>query len=319
MKRILSSAIIIFLTICILTYATDGDPTPFGNSTTDTACIGGSNGIVNLTGTAYANEFSGPLNWSYLQNYPAACSAGKYVTTIGDTLTCDTPTDTTYTAEEDLIYLDGTEFKSNETILNESIEAFGYSTTVGTVTSVTGASPITSTGGATPEIGITVAKDIVTTAPLTGGTDNILVGADGDITIAIPVATTDADGYLSKENWDTFNGKQSGDAALTSISGLAYVSDSFIKLTAEDTYTVRTLTETVSDLGLVIGTNVQAYDAILSATTASFLVAQENKLGNITVTQAVDLDTMESNVATNNAKNTNVPTELSTGTVTETS
>ena len=128
MKRILFSTIIIFLTISILTYATDGDPTPFGNSTTDTAWIGGSNGIVNLTGTAYANEFSGPLNWTYLQNYPDACGAGDYVTTIGDTLTCTTPTDTTYTAEEDLIYLDGTEFKSNETVLNESIESFGYAT-----------------------------------------------------------------------------------------------------------------------------------------------------------------------------------------------
>lgn len=32
---------------------------------------------------------------------------------------------------------------------------------------------------------LTVAKDIVTTAPITGGTDNVLPGADGDITIAL--------------------------------------------------------------------------------------------------------------------------------------
>ena len=36
--------------------------------------------------------------------------------------------DTIYTAEEDLIYLDGTEFKSNKTILNSSIEVYGYIT-----------------------------------------------------------------------------------------------------------------------------------------------------------------------------------------------
>ena len=38
------------------------------------------------------------------------------------------------------------------------------------------------------------------------------------------------------------------DAALTNISALAYVSPSFIKFTAEDTYAVRTLAQTVSDL-----------------------------------------------------------------------
>lgn len=32
------------------------------------------------------------------------------------------------------------------------------------------------------------AKDIVTTSPVTGGTDNVLVGADGDVTIAVTIA-----------------------------------------------------------------------------------------------------------------------------------
>jgi len=41
---------------------------------------------------------------------------------------------------------------------------------------------------------------------------------------------------------------QAYDAALTSISGLTYAEDSFIKLTAEDTYAVRTLSEVKEDL-----------------------------------------------------------------------
>jgi len=43
--------------------------------------------------------------------------------------------------------------------------------------------------------------------------------------------------------------KQPLDTALTNISALTYVSPSFIKLTAEDTYAVRTLAETLSDIG----------------------------------------------------------------------
>ena len=50
---------------------------------------------------------------------------------------------------------------------------------------------------------------------------------------------------------------------------------------------------------------IQAQSAVLDATTASFLSAQENKINYITVTQAVNLDTIESNTATNNAKVTN--------------
>jgi len=66
--------------------------------------------------------------------------------------------------------------------------------------------------------------------------------------ISIPVATSEANGYLSSANWTTFNSKQAGDNALTSISGLVYASASFIKLTNTDTYAVRTLSETKTDL-----------------------------------------------------------------------
>lgn len=48
-------------------------------------------------------------------------------------------------------------------------------------------------------------RDLVTTAPLTGGTDDVFVGTDADITVAIPLATTSQDGYISQTDWDTFN------------------------------------------------------------------------------------------------------------------
>lgn len=61
---------------------------------------------------------------------------------------------------------------------------------------------------------------------------------------------------------------QAWDASLDSIAALTYISDSFIKVTAEDTYAIRTLSEVRTDLGLVIGTNVQVYDASLDSIAA---------------------------------------------------
>ena len=49
----------------------------------------------------------------------------------------------------------------------------------------------------------------------------------------------------------------------------------------------------------------------LAGNTTTISSAQATKLSNISITQAVDLDTLESNVATNNAKATNVSTNLS--------
>ena len=128
----------------------------------------------------------------------------------------------------------------------------GYSTTVGTVTSVTGTSPIVSSGGATPAISATILKDLVTTAPLTGAVDNVFVGTDSDITLAItmggdlvttapltggvlnifpgsgtkatiamPVATTSADGYLDKDDWNTFNNKADSDTTYSAGNGIS--------------------------------------------------------------------------------------------------
>lgn len=58
----------------------------------------------------------------------------------------------------------------------------------GTVTAVTGTSPVVSSGGATPAI-------------------------------SIPVATTSVDGYLSHTDWNTFNGKQAAGSYLTALTG----------------------------------------------------------------------------------------------------
>ena len=67
------------------------------------------------------------------------------------------------------------------------------------------------------------------------------------------------------------------DAALTNISALVYVSPSFIKLTADDTYAVRTLAQTVSDLSgaaqVCKKTNVADANYGTSALTTDSIVA----------------------------------------------
>ena len=52
-----------------------------------------------------------------------------------------------------------------------------------------------------------------------------------------------------------------------------------------------------TNLGVAVGSDVQAYSSVLQNTTASFTTADETKLDYITVTQAVSLDQMETDIA----------------------
>jgi hypothetical protein len=47
-----------------------------------------SNGYAIFQQTVQASEFSGALNWTFLQNYPSGCSTGYAVQAVGDTLAC---------------------------------------------------------------------------------------------------------------------------------------------------------------------------------------------------------------------------------------
>ena len=102
---------------------------------------------------------------------------------------------------------------------------------------------------------------------------------------------------------------QAYDDALASISGLAYVSASFIKLTNTDTYAVRTITEVKTDLSLNNVSNVATDDTAYNATSWD---------GNsdATTKNAIrdKIETMDTAIGLNTTKNTNVSTQLSEGT-----
>lgn len=99
------------------------------------------------------------------------------------------------------------------------------------------------------------------------------------------------------------------DGELTALAGTTSAADTLPYFTGLGTATTTTLTgfarailDDINEatfkatVNLEIGVDVQAYSSILQNTTASFLTSQETKLGFITVTQAVDLDAIESRV-----------------------
>lgn len=54
--------------------------------------------------------------WTLHNSYPSACTAGQYVSAIGDTLTCGTPAGMTYTAGDNLT-LTGTDFDVDDSFI----------------------------------------------------------------------------------------------------------------------------------------------------------------------------------------------------------
>lgn len=85
-------------------------------------------------------------------------------------------------------------------------------------------------------------------------------------------------GTASSADWVQVNG--SAGAGTVDTSGTPVALD-FARFTDVDTIEGRSYSEVRTDLGLVIGTNVQAFSSVLQATTASFLTADETKLDNI--------------------------------------
>lgn len=95
---------------------------------------------------------------------------------------------------------------------------------------------ITATGGGGGASELSDLSDVHTSTP----TDkNVLVadGVDWESRALVEADISDLGSY------------QTADAALTSISGLTYVSGSFIALTAENVYAVRTYAQVLSDIG----------------------------------------------------------------------
>lgn len=96
--------------------------------------------------------------------------------------------------------------------------------------------------------------------------NDFIIGEDPNTEINISIdypsaqkATTDVPGFLTDTDWDTFNGKQTGDATLTALAGLSTSADKYIRITGIDAFDVRTYANVLSDIG------GQASDASLTS------------------------------------------------------
>ena len=96
------------------------------------------------------------------------------------------------------------------------------------------------------------------------------------------------------------------DAALTNIAALTYVSPSFIKLTADDTYAVRTLTEVKTDLSLNLVENLKVK---LDATEAPAAATDDITLGYAVGSRWVDITNDKEYVCLDNTDGAAVWTE----------
>jgi hypothetical protein len=190
----------------------------------------------------------------------AVSSAGRVVTLpdatttlVGrdttDTLTSKSISGTTNT----LTNIANASLTNSAITINGTSTSLGGSISVGTVTSVTGTSPVVSSGGATPAISMPAATTsvngyltstdwttfnnksntngtVTSVAALTlgtTGTDLSSTVATGTttpvITLNVPTASASNRGALSSTDWTTFNNKTSNTGTVTSVSGTGTV------------------------------------------------------------------------------------------------
>jgi hypothetical protein len=191
-------------------------------------------GHVHMKPTGTGSIEIAPTNVGTMDNMTIGATTPKAIT--GTTITA-----TTFSGSgASLTSIPNSALVNSAITINGTSTSLGGSISVGTVTSVTGTSPVVSSGGNTPAISMPAATSSVngylTSADWTtfngkqpAGTYVTSVAATSPVTssggttptIAMPAATASVSGYLTSTDWNTFNNKGSG--TVTSVTGTAPV------------------------------------------------------------------------------------------------
>jgi hypothetical protein len=216
----------------------------------------------------------------------AVSTAGHVVTLPNATTTLvgrdttDTLTNKSISGSTNTLSNIGNSSLTNSAItINGTSTSLGGSINVGTVTSVTGTSPVVSSGGATPAISMAAASTTTDgyltstdwntfnskgsgTVTSVSATSPVTSTGGATPTIAMPAATTSVNGYLTSTDWNTFNGK----APATSGTSILYGNGSggFSNVTIGSGLTFSTGTLSASG-----GAGVTSFQTSLSGLTPS--------------------------------------------------
>jgi len=150
---------------------------------TGTTNFGTSGQVLTSAGSAATPTWTTPTTGTVTS---VAATAGTGISVSGSPITSSGTLTITNTAPDQTVAITG----AGGAVVTGTYPNFTITTPSGTVTSVTATAPITSSGGATPNL-------------------------------AMPAATTSVNGYLTSTDWTTFNGKQ---AALVSGTNIKTVS-----------------------------------------------------------------------------------------------
>jgi hypothetical protein len=206
--------------------------------------------------------------------------------------------------------------------INGTSTSLGGSISVGTVTSVTGTSPVVSSGGATPAISMPAATTSVNgyltstdwntfnnkgsgTVTSVSATSPVTSTGGATPTIAMPAATTSVSGYLTSTDWTTFNNKSNTNGTVTSVAATAGtgISVSGSPITTSGTLTI---TNTAPDqtVALTAGTGIST-----TGTYPNFTITNTapSSGGTVTSVAALTLGTTGTDLSSTVATGTTTP------------